>query len=116
MSEPGYPREMFRFLPWPFEGDRFPEQLGAVVARTVLSGEFPAQEVVHAPENDWAVGDGENDPNEPGACVVTHIWHVIERNFSVAHLASLPPGHRAIRDGPGEPWKVHKLKGWGDDD
>ena len=109
-------REMFRALPWPFEGDRFPEQLGAVVAKTVLSGEFPAREVVHTPENEWAIGDGVTDPNEPGACVATHIWHVIERNSSVAEIASLPPDHIAVRDGAGQPWTVHKLEGWGDEE
>lgn len=116
MSDDAETRAMFRVLPWPFDGARFPEQLGAVVAKTVLSGELPAREVVHTPENDWAVGDGVNDPNEPGACVATHIWHVIQRNSSVADLAGLPPGHTALRDGAGEPWTVYELEGWGDGD
>ena len=39
---------MFQHLPFPFEGGRFPSSLGAVVQRTVLSGEQPAREVVEA--------------------------------------------------------------------
>jgi hypothetical protein len=41
------------------------------------------------------VGDAVNDPNEPGAVVVTCIDHVVERNPSVARLASLPIGQVA---------------------
>jgi hypothetical protein len=95
---------MFRDLPWPFPGGAFPAQLGAVVMRTVLSGDLPALQVVHFADNSWAIADGVNDPNEDGACVATHIWHVIARNSSVAELASLPPGMLAYRAAVGEPW------------
>ena len=74
--------------------------------RTVLDGELPALLVVHTAENDWCVGDGINDPNEPAAWVASHMKHVIERNSSVATLANLPPGHQAQRDAPGSPWIV----------
>lgn len=99
-------REMFRHLPFPFEGDRFPDQLGAVVQRTVLDGDQPARLVIHDADGSWLVGDGVNDPNEPGASVATHIWHAIERSSSIATLAGLPPGHAAEREGPGQPWTV----------
>lgn len=36
----------------------FPETPGAVVQRTVLSGDLPARLVVHDSGNDWCVGDG----------------------------------------------------------
>jgi len=109
------PREMFRSLPWPFEGDRFPAQLGAVVQRTVADGAEPAREVIHAPDGSWAIADGVNDPNLPGAAIATHISHVIARNSSLATLASMPPGHIAQRSGPGDPWRVFLLEGWDDD-
>jgi hypothetical protein len=98
-------REVARHIPWPFPGDRFPENLGVVVQRTVLSGELPARLVIHDSENDWCVGEGMNDPNVPGASVVAHMTHVLEWNSSVSELASLPPGWAAGRDGPGEPWE-----------
>ena len=97
---------MVRRLPFPFPGDRFPADLGAVVHRTVLDGSQPARQVVHTDEGDWTVADGINDPNAPGASVATHIRHVIERNSSVAELATLPPGHMASRSDPGQEWVI----------
>ena len=67
-----------------------------------------AREVIHDDDNSWIVGDGVNDPNEPGACVVGHISHVVEWNSSVAELASLPVGYIAERNGPGHPWAISK--------
>jgi hypothetical protein len=96
--------EMFRQLPFPFAGGVFPRQLGAVVQKTVLSGEEPARLVVHTDDNSWLVGDGINDPNDPGASVATHIWHVIESDPSVGELASLGCGFQVTREGPDEPW------------
>jgi hypothetical protein len=98
-------REMFQYTPWPFLNNEFPPQLGAVVMKTVLDGSKPALQVAHLPGGEWAIGDG-NDPNTPGACVATHIWHAVERNSSIGELASMPPGHVADRDAPGSPWIV----------
>jgi hypothetical protein len=99
-------REMFERLPFPFPGDGFPASLGAVVQRTVLDGREPAREVIHTEDGRWAVGDGVNDPNEPGAAIATHIWHAIERNSSIADLATMQPGSIATRSEPGEPWDI----------
>lgn len=96
--------EMFRQLPFPFEGDAFPAELGVVVQKTVLSGELAALEVTHTSDNSWLVGDGVNDPNEPGACIATHISHVIESNSSIAALASLPLGYTATREAARAEW------------
>lgn len=68
---------MYQHLPFPYEGDELPAELGAVVQRTVLDGVEPAREVIHTPEGSWCVGDGTHDPN--------------------------PPGHIAERRNPGEP-------------
>jgi hypothetical protein len=54
--------EIFRDLPFPFPDDVFPEQLGAVIQRTVLTGEEPGRLVIHTEGNGWLVGDGINDP------------------------------------------------------
>lgn len=105
---------MLRHMPFPFPGDAFPPELGAVVQCTVLRGERPALEVVHAPDGSWLVGDGVDDPNVPGASVAAHIGHVVERNSSVAGLATMPPGSIAQRDAPGQPWTVSALIGWDD--
>lgn len=99
-------REMIRHMTFPFPDGRFPPELGAVIQRTVLDGQEPAREVIHDEENNWVVGDGVTDPNLPGATVASHMRHVIERNSSVAELASLPFGHIATRKGPGSPWVI----------
>jgi hypothetical protein len=96
--------EIQRVAPWPFAGNRFPGFLGAVVMRTVLSGYRPALQVVHFPDGDWGVADGVGDPNEPGACVISHLRHVVERDTSLEGLASLAPGMVAERSAAGEPW------------
>lgn len=107
-------REMFRHPPFPFEKGRFPIELGAVVQKSVLTGEQPAREVIHAPDGSWLVGDGVNDPNLPGASVATHLAHAIERNSSIAELAGMPPGRIAQRSEPGEAWTVCVLEDWDD--
>jgi len=104
---------MFRDPPFPFPEGVFPPNLGAVVQRRVLSGELPAREVIHTDDNSWAVCELVHDPNAPGEAVVAHMSHVVERNSSVAELASLPCGYRATRSGPGEPWAITKLE-WPD--
>jgi hypothetical protein len=106
---------MFRSLPFPFEGHVFPRSLGAVVQRSVLNGEQPAREVIHAEDGSWLVGDGVNDPNEPDAATVAHMWHVIELDSSVASLATLPAGQVATRAGPGAEWSIAPHE-WLDDD
>src|ERR1700754_4714287 len=105
-------REMFQHLQFPFEDQRFPSSLGALVQKTVLSGEQPAREVIHAPDGSWLIGDGVNDPNLPGASIATHIPHAIETNSSIAQLATMSPGHIAQRSGPGDPWRIAVLLGW----
>lgn len=97
---------------FPLEGGRLPHQLGAVVQNTVLRGEQPAREVIHTPTGEWCSGDRVNVPNVPGAATATHISHAVERNGSVASLATLPPGHMAVRPDPGHDWEVRILSGW----
>jgi hypothetical protein len=106
--------EIFHRRPLPYEGGRFPSDLGALVQRTVLTGELPAREVVHTPDGSWAIGDGVNDPNLPGASEIAHIAHAVALNSSIADLATMRPGHIAERGGPNEPWEIKILVGWGD--
>lgn len=103
-------REMFRFIPWPFPDDAFPSSLGAVIQRTVLDGVMPALVVAHLPDRDWAIGDGVDDPNLPGASIATHIWHAIRQNNSIEALATLPPGHEARRRSIGDPWVIEVVE------
>ncbi len=105
-SEPG---EIFQHLPFPFADGVLPRNLGAVIQRTVLHGNAPAREVVHAADGSWLIGDGVNDTNEPGACVVSHIWHAIDRDRALTELASMQPVHMATRDNPADPLVRHPV-------
>lgn len=100
---------MRRTIPWPFPSDRFPDDLGVVVQRTVLDGELPALMVAHTKDGDWLVADGENDPNEPDASVATHMRHVLASDPSIQPLASLAPGKRADRATAQAPWIVSEF-------
>ncbi|MBM2620981.1 hypothetical protein JIG36_36325 [Actinoplanes sp. LDG1-06] len=97
--------EVFRYVPFPFPEGQFPHSLGAVVQRTVLEGVEPARQVFHTADNSWNVGDGVNDPNEPGAVVVTCLRRLVDRDPSMAQLVDLPHGYEAYRAGPDQPWR-----------
>ncbi|MFC4536565.1 hypothetical protein [Sphaerisporangium dianthi] len=97
--------EIFRSLPWPFESNEFPPDLGAVVQWTVAKGDTPALFVGHTDDNEWLVGDGVNDPNGDGACAAMCIWTAIERNSSIRALADLPLGWAAEREAASTPWR-----------
>lgn len=101
---------MSRVLPWPFENDEFPAQLGAVVMRTVVDGERPALQVVHGPDGSWMVADGIGDPNGDGACIATHFSHVLAQNSSIATLATMPPGTQADREAVGSEWVLSPFR------
>lgn len=85
-----YSSEVMREMPWPFPDGRFPDELGAVVMTSVLSGTRPALQVLHDPENGWSIADGVDDPNTPGGAVATHIRHIIEMDPTLEVLASIP--------------------------
>lgn len=98
--------EVFRDLPWPYDGDRFPDNLGVVVMKSVLSGDRAVLQVGHFPGGAWAVADGVDDPNLPGTAVVACMRHVVAQNSSIASLASMPAGFVADRDFPGDLWRI----------
>jgi hypothetical protein len=99
---------LFRQVEFPFPERRFPCHLGAVVQRTVFTGEEPAREVIHTQDNSWLVGDGVNDPNLPGAVVVAGLSHIADADPTIGELAALPLGHIAERAGPGSPWTISR--------
>jgi len=103
--------EIHQHLPFPFHGGRFPNDLGAVVQGTVLSGDVPARKVVHTPDGSWLIGDGVSDLLLPGATVVSHISHAVQWDNSIAALATMGPGHIAERSDPGKPWQVAAFGG-----
>jgi len=105
-----------RYVRFPFPDDRFPEDLGAVIHRTVLDGQRPARYVGHTIDNDWVVGDGVGDPNTDAACVVAHIAHVVGLDPSVGGLATLPIGFEARRPSTEAVWEIEPFTYLGDDE
>lgn len=83
--------------------------------RSVLEGGLPALQVLHDPDGGWAIADGLNDPNEVGACVATHIWHVVRADPSLEPLATMPPGTQADRATADGEWQFSDFA-WPDDD
>ena len=110
----GSSREMFQHVSFPFDDDRFPPRLGAVIQKSVLEGQEPAREVIHTDDNSWLIGDGINDPNLPGASIATHIRHVIDADPTLEPLARLPVGHIAKRAGVNLPWEIAR-HAWADE-
>jgi len=106
--------EIHQHLPFPFRGGQFPNNLGAVVQGTVLSGDVPAREVVHTTDGSWLIGDGVSDLKLPGASMLSHISHAVQWNSSIAELATMGPGHIAERPDPGRPWQIAALQDWDD--
>lgn len=79
-----------------------------MIQLTVLDGDEPAREAVHAKDGSWLVGDGINDPNVPGAVVASHMMHAVEWNSAIAELAVMPPAHIATRSDPGASWVIER--------
>lgn len=93
----------------PYPGDRFPADLGAFVAPSVLDGSRPALYVAHNEDGTWVVFDNEGDPNEDGALIVARLRHAVAHDPSLEEVASWPRGVEGIRDAPGLAWRVREL-------
>ncbi|MEV7907893.1 hypothetical protein [Streptomyces anulatus] len=100
--------EIIRRVTFPFSDGKFPSELGAVVQRTVVSGEFPALIVIHDDDGDWLIGDAVTDASDPEASVISHVRHLVERDPSIEETASLPYGYAARRSSPSAPWVIEK--------
>ena len=69
-----------------------------------MEGKEPAREVHHLPDNTWAIADGVDDPNECPV-VAMHLVHLVDRDPTLAALASLPIGRMALRSTPSDDWQ-----------
>jgi hypothetical protein len=89
---------------WPFEGGRFPSNLGVVANRSLLTGDESPRLVTHDRDGWWQALDGVG-PTEPENGVVTCMMCLIDLHPELAELADLPPGWAAERERPGAPWQ-----------
>ncbi len=74
--------------------------------QTRPNNDLPALQIVHTPDNAWLIADGVNDPNASGACIATHIRHVLNLDPGLEELATLPIGYVDNRSAAREPWVV----------
>lgn len=88
---------------WPFDGGRFPSNLGVVAHRSLLTGVAAPILVTHDQDRWWQALDGVS-PAEPEHAVVACMMCLVELPPDIAALADLPPGWAAERDQPGAPW------------
>ncbi|MFI6458524.1 hypothetical protein ACIBF6_44135 [Streptosporangium amethystogenes] len=101
---------LVRNMPFPFPGGKFPPELGVVVQRTVSSGELPALVVIHDDENDWLIGDGVTNASDPAALALSHVQHVVDRDPTVADIATMPCGYAARRPSRSAPWVIEEWR------
>ena len=97
--------EISRDLPFPYDGDAFPDALGVVVMRTVLEGVEPARIVTHWADGDWTIADGVHDA-VPESATIAHMSHVVALNKAVAELATMSLGFEAQRAGADDDWVI----------
>jgi len=88
---------------WPFEGGRFPSNLGVVAHHSLLTGTESPRLVVHDRDGWWQALDGVS-PAEPEHAVVACMMCLVELHPEIAELADLPPGWAAEREQPGAAW------------
>jgi hypothetical protein len=82
--------------------------VGGVVQRTVVDDELPALVVIHDDDGDWLIGDGVNDPNEDGACMIVHLGHILGKDETLAEVMNLPRGWAAFRSSPTAAWEISR--------
>jgi hypothetical protein len=92
-------------IPWPFPNDQFPDDLGAVVMNSVLDGRRPALQIVHFETGSWGVADAIDRPKVRNM-TATHLRHVLDRDPTLAELATMQPGYQADRNAVGDPWVI----------
>ena len=115
MKDPYDSRLVESFVEFPFPDGRFPENLGVIVADTVMRGDQPVRYVAHTPDNDWWISDGVSDPTDADVCHLVHMSHLLDLDPAIQELASLPVGQEADRDGIDDAWQ-HAPFAWATDD
>lgn len=94
---------------WPFDGGRFPSDLGVIAHRSLLTGVETPRLVTHDQDGWWQALDGAS-PAEPDHAVVACMMCLVELHPELAELADLPPGWAAEREQPGERWSRSERK------
>lgn len=67
--------------------------------------DLPALQVVHFEDWYWGVADAIDSPTVRNV-TGTHLRHVLDRDPTIAELATMQPGYQADRDAVGDPWVI----------
>lgn len=91
-------------LPWPFPDGVFPEKLGVIAHRSLLTGQAVPYFVSHDDDGYWQVLD-EDSPAEADAAVISCMRCLVRDFPYLAELADLPPGWEAVREASAQVWR-----------
>ena len=94
-------------LGWPFVE---PENLAVITTKQIVSGDHPILHVVHNNDDEGWQFLGPVTPREDDAAVVA-LRTIVRVDETVGMLADLPPGWRAWRRSPDEPWRRAEIAG-----
>jgi hypothetical protein len=98
---------------FPFPGDRFPDELRVLAQTTVGNGEAVIRLVLHTAGNFWSAEEI-TDPSErsitPGSHQVVPMSELLDRDPSLAELATLPEGYLARRSSPKDRWTIEEME------
>lgn len=95
--------EVERFIQWPFPDGVFPEDLGVIAHRSLLTGQASPYYVSHDDDGSWQVLD-EDSPAEADAAVISCMRCLIRAHPQLAGLADLPPGFHAVYEASAQVW------------
>lgn len=85
---------------WPFNEAK---NSGVLTTNRVIEEGYPILLVTHDDDGDWQFLCGTINQPENGRLVC--LRNIVEDHPSVADLADLPMGWRAVRDAPDQPWQ-----------
>lgn len=91
----------------------FPDSLGILTCRCVLSGDRPVLVASHAGGDwqmycSWDAHDFDDDDAMVEELLLVHVTHLVAADPSLAELADLPVDMGAERKAPGQPWTHHE--------
>ena len=89
---------------WPFDQAR---NVAAITTRQVLEEGYPILIVVHfEDDHSWAFVCGSTNETSDGR--VIGMGTAMSIDPSIAEVAHIPPGYRAHRTAPDQPWEVRQ--------
>ncbi len=90
---------------WPFHEAK---NLAVITTKRVIDDALPILLVSHDPEGDWQFLCGTT--NRPKNGMIVSLGNIFDRDRSLAELADLPEGWKAVRKSADAPWRRSRVK------